>query len=436
MLHLWIVLQLAGASEVFAEVPTDPRLDRLQAWVTAVERHEPGSIDGPAAVLRWWGRTALADVHDDMFALSTLTADPCARVQLYEPPTPTQSRRPKPGYTPNQMAGLRLIADGLKWRHAITDLLKRGALLHTDVALRAPAAGGDITSTLDSALQRTTLYLDDGRQQGLDQSVGHLEMARRLLDLVRPNPERDDKPYPERDETVRQWYRGTTAVLIERGNLDLDHFTRALQLFPEDSEILFIAGALREILAAPRIQDGLRTARLPSGLSYAVDSDRSELRRAEALFRRSLSADPTMAETHLRLGRVLGLLGRPAEAAKELRLAVPGDREPMLRYYRELFLGRELDALGDHAQARASYERAAVLYPLAQSPHIGLSEVAMRTGDRVSAQAAMQIVWRPSASTQEPDDPLRQYHYIAGRHGNALLTALNGTFRMDGSSAH
>src|SRR5688572_13764376 len=95
MLHLWIVLQLAGASEVFADVPTDPRLDRLQAWVTAVERHEPGSIDGPAAVLRWWGRTALADVHDDMFALSTLIADPGARVQLYEPPTPTQARRPK-----------------------------------------------------------------------------------------------------------------------------------------------------------------------------------------------------------------------------------------------------------------------------------------------------------------------------------------------------
>src|SRR5688572_5925770 len=265
MLHLWIVLQLAGASEVFADVPTDPRLDRLQAWVTAVERHQPGSIDGPAAVLRWWGRTALADVHDDMFALSTLTADPGARVQLYEPPTPTQSRRPKPGYTPNQMAGLRLIADGLKRRHAITDLLKRGALLHTDVALRAPAVAGAIASTFDSALQRTTLYLDDGRQQGREQSVGHLEMARRLLDLVRPKPEGDDNPYAERDAMVRQWYRATTAILIDRAHLDLHHFNRALQLFPEDAEILFLVGALRETLAAPRIQDGLRTARLPTG---------------------------------------------------------------------------------------------------------------------------------------------------------------------------
>jgi|SRR5687767_3404447 len=79
MLHLWIVLQLTGVSEVFAGVPADPRFERLQAWMTAVERHPPGSIDGPAAVLRWWDRTALADIHDDMFALSTLIADRGAR---------------------------------------------------------------------------------------------------------------------------------------------------------------------------------------------------------------------------------------------------------------------------------------------------------------------------------------------------------------------
>jgi tetratricopeptide (TPR) repeat protein len=429
MLHLWVVLQFAGASGLFAGIPTDPRLDRLQAWMTAVEGHVPGSIDGPAAVLRGWNRTALADIHDDMFALSTLIAEPGARIQLYEPPTPTQSRRPKPGYTPNQMAGLRLVANGIRRRHAITDLLKRGALLHTDVALRAPAAGGAITSPLDSALQRTTLYLDDGRQQGLDQSVGHLEMAQRLLDLVRPNPEHDDQPYPERDAMVRQWYRATTAILIERGNLDLSHFNRALRLFPEDPEILFMVGALREMLAAPRIQDGLRTAQLPSGLSYAVDSDRDELRRAEALFRRSLTADPTVVETHLRLGRVLGLLGRPADAAKELKIAASGAREPLLRYYSELFLGRELDALGERGQARASYERAAALYPLAQSPHIGLSELAMRAGESTVARAAIQRVWQ----LREPDDPLWVYHYIAGRHGKGWLTAINAMFAVAGA---
>src|SRR5688572_32188743 len=109
MLPLWVVLQLACASGVFADVPTDPRLDRLQAWISAVERHEPGSIDGPAAMLRGWDRTSVADIHDDMFALSILIADPGAHGQLYEPPTPTQSRRPKPGYTPSQVAGHPLV---------------------------------------------------------------------------------------------------------------------------------------------------------------------------------------------------------------------------------------------------------------------------------------------------------------------------------------
>jgi hypothetical protein len=91
--------------------------------------------------------------------------------------------------------------------------------------------------------------------------------------------------------------------LIERANLDLNHFNPALRLFPEDAEILFMGGARRKVLAAPRIQDGLRTTRLPSGLSYAIDSDRNELRHAEALFRRALTVDPTSVETHLRLGR-------------------------------------------------------------------------------------------------------------------------------------
>ena len=313
-----------------------------------------------------------------MFAVAALVANSRARIGFYEPAKPPQRPRLKQGYTPNQLAGVRRLAERIKERsallsstppslsaagsrpapvnakfHAITDLLKRGALLHTDVALHVPAVTMPVVSTFQSAHQRTTLHLDDGRQQGLDHSVAHLEVARRLLDLVRPNPERDYRPYPERDAMVRQWYRATSAILIQTAHLDFDHFNDVMKLFPEDGEVLFLAGALHETLAGPLVQDGFRTARLPTGLSYPVESERDELRLAETLFRRSLDVDPARAETHVRLGRVLGLLDRHADAVKELRAAA--DAEPLVEYYRALFLGRELDATGALEQARASY---------------------------------------------------------------------------------
>jgi tetratricopeptide (TPR) repeat protein len=430
MLALWLVMwQLAAAPTPQPVVSNDVRIVRLQAWLAAVEQHEPGTADGPALVLRWWNRADLTNVYEDMYAIGVLIQNPGAVVQFSEPASsPTQPARPRRGYTANQFAAVRQIARHIKARGVSTDLLKRGALLHTDIALRLPAVPVPLAGALSATLQRTTLYLDDGRQQGLDQSVGHLELARRLLDLVRPNPERDDRPFPERDPMVRQWYRATTAVLIAKTNLDLNHFSRAVDLFRDDAEILFMAGALRDTLAGPRIQDGLRTARLPTGMSYNVGSDRDELRRAESFYRRSLAADDSNGETHLRLGRVLGLLGRPADAVTELRVGLASVRERLLRYYGELFLGRELDALGNRDQARGAYERASALYPLAQSPYIGLSELAMRAGDRRRAQSAMETVWRLSPEASGGGDPLWDYHLAAGRDGERLLSDVNAMF--------
>jgi tetratricopeptide (TPR) repeat protein len=318
------------------------------------------------------------------------------------------------------------VVTGLR---AITNLLKRGALLHTDVALRVTAETPSV-KYVPRTDQRTILYLDDGRQQGLDQSVSHLEIARRLLDLVRPNPDLETRAYPERDAMVRQWYRATTAILIHTEQLDFDHSRDAMKLFPDDAEVLFVAGALHEMLAGPLVQDGFRTARLPAGVSNPVEGERDELRLAEGLFRRSLQADPTRAETHLRLGRVLGLLGRHEDAVKELRAAA--GPEPLVEYYRALFLGRELDATGAPEQARTSYTRAAELVPRAQSPHIALSEAAMRTGDRATAQSAMQAVWQLSAASPEGEDPLWNYHLAAGRSGQGFLDAINVMFPTNG----
>ena len=55
------------------------------------------------------------------------------------------------------------------------------------------------------------------------------------------------------------------------------------------------------------------------------------------------------------------------------------------RYYRSLFTGDAAEALGHVDEARAAYERAAVLYPKAHSPRFALSQMAARDGNTIAA---------------------------------------------------
>jgi tetratricopeptide (TPR) repeat protein len=427
MVRVWLLVAAFAAQ--LPAVPPDARIHRLQQWITLVEQHHPGTVDLPATVVRWWDRSALSGVRDDLQAIRSFICGPCPDIEGFQVEAGAgQPRSPVRGYSRNQLLQLRFIADDIGRRHAMNDLLKRGALLHTDIAFRAPASAGPIDLVDRSPLQRNVLYLDDGRPLGLNQSVGHLELAARLLDIVTPNPDRDEKPNPQRDATVRAWYRATTAILAKRSSLDLTFYGRALRLFPDDAEVLLMAGALHETLAAPRIQDAVRTARLPTGMSYAVGSERDELREAERFFRRSLLADPARVETRVRLGRVLGLSGRPADAARELRAAAASAREPIMQYFASLFLGREADALGDLQEARAAYERAMTLYPGAQSPRVAFSELLARRGQHAAALATLDAVWRLPPNRDDREDPMWAYYELAGREGEALMAGVNAVF--------
>jgi tetratricopeptide (TPR) repeat protein len=137
-----------------------------------------------------------------------------------------------------------------------------------------------------------------------------------------------------------------------------------------------------------------------------------------------------MGEAHLRLGRVLGLLGRHAEALAELRQAEPLLTGDELQYYAALFAGAEEEALDRLDAARERYQRASSLFPLAQSPFLALSELAHRRGDRAGAAAAMQKVFElPAALDGERDDPWWRYHIVQARNAEELLDAVVAPFR-------
>jgi tetratricopeptide (TPR) repeat protein len=223
---------------------------------------------------------------------------------------------------------------------------------------------------------------------------------------------------------VQSWYRVTTAYQQRIQHYELGHLERALELFPDDAEFHFFNGCLHETFASRRIQSVFHGASLPKGVTFEIGTERPELRLAEASFRKALQIAPDIPEARIRLGHVLGTLGQHSDAAEELRRAISATDDQRLLYYGHLLLGGELDALGNRDRARDAYERAAALYPRAQSPKLALSQMANRVGDRRSALDAIRPVLGPPADEFDRVDPWWTYHIDQGRSAEELLTKL------------
>ena len=417
-----------GAAGFDARVPAG-RVDRLEAWLESIEAHEPGTADAHALMVRLWSPPLLAELAADVATLVRLVGDPGYPVLwLVDPSRPGRPRRAP--YTTGDETRLRSLAreaagrcatavlgdtlrrpTELERRCARNRLLKRGALLHTDAAVRFR---GELSPTQGrSGALRLRVRFSDGQQLAREDAPGHWELAQALLDNVAPTP--------REDEAVRLWYLATCAYgqYHERHTRQED---RAVELFPEDAQVLFLAGSVHENFASPRMQLLASSMRLPWGTAHGIESERSELRKAEALFRRALQADPALVEARIRLGRVLHLLGRHEQALRLLQqaaaarssAAAEGDEEELLLYFAEMFQGAAAEAVGRQDLARASYRRAAEVFPGAPAPHLAQSQLALRNGDRGAALDAARRAMRPRAG-QDRDDPWWRYHVLQGR---------------------
>jgi len=226
---------------------------------------------------------------------------------------------------------------------------------------------------LGLAIERVLVRPLYGRSIDIGNVAVHWELARMLLDFVKP-PE-SARPAPTRDAMVRQWYRATVAWMEQHEDHEIDHVDRAHELFPDDPDVLFLTACMHETFASPHMQSAVRSAVVPSGFSFGLGSDRAELRKAEGLFRRAIAARPQFAEARLRLGRVLTLLGQATPAAAELRKAIDSTNDPLLLYYGHLFLGAAQEALSRFDEARAAYERALALRPTHVDAHVNLGRL-------------------------------------------------------------
>jgi hypothetical protein len=395
---------------------------RLEQWLDAVERHVPGEVDGPLAGAAGWAESDLRQLWVDVQVLLQVAATP-SRTRFTILPMVSETRpapggRSGPSLRAEDRAALETLAVRLRGR-GVNRTVKRAALLHTDVVTLGEGIAAP-TGTLDAGAPFRML-IGDGTTIGVQGVSIHWELGRLVLSHVTPDPKRDD--------FVRDWYRATVAMRQSVEFFDVPHLSQALRLFPDDPELLLLAGVEREAMATPLFQAFARSFSSTS-MRTGIGRAERELSAALRFYRRALDANADLREARLRLGRVLALMGRHADAVRELRLAGDGSTDPLLEYYAAFFLGAALEGAGDVAAARDALQRAADLAPASRAPHLALARIARERGDREETTVSLDRALARVAN-DDPLDPMCAAD--ARRRGRARGPAAPGDRRRHGA---
>jgi hypothetical protein len=416
-----------------------PRISRLERWLSAIASHKPGAVDEGLRLVSTWSQEELRLIWVDVSTIVSLIREPDVMLFFVTEPSraggaPRQvsplatSRSTQVLYTVGELRRLRAIASKVSPEAKPgpeNDILKRGAMLHLDIEILTSLETRARANPDRPGPGGSTVFMDDGQQLGLAGLVSHWNMGRRLLDRVRPvgSTRLKTVPDPGADETVRLWYLVGCAYMLRTRLIEPSQFSRALELFPADPDVLFLAASAHESFAGVRTQAAMRSLKAPRDVTFDVQDEGAELRRAEQLYRRALERNPKLVEARIRLGRVLALRGRHGEAIEQLRQGQSAT-EAVLQYYAHLFLGGEFEALGNGVEARQSYERAAALQPTAQSPLFGLSRLADQAGDRAVARETIARVLKLPPNDYERADPWWVYEIVQARAVDGLLANL------------
>jgi tetratricopeptide (TPR) repeat protein len=404
----WTALAQAARSD-------SARAERLQAWRTAVEEHRPGHRDRPLVDIATWSEDDLTAVVSDVSQLSRFLARAHMRLrQSGQVSTFNYGRQSLSMAEAQQLLGL---TDEEARQGDVSRLVLRAALLHTDIATLIEDRHDRVPPRTAASSRRTAVMVLDGQEHGAMVRGPHWELGRHLLELLP-----DD---PAVVELTRRWYFATSAFMQSRSLMsDMHpHIARALQRFPADPHLLFYAGSMHETFASPGIQAALPDIRLPPGEKLAVGSAPAHLQQARQAFERAVAADPHLLEARLRLGRILSVIGRYEEAAEQLRHVLRDPPSRVLEYYAALFLGEAQAALGRTDAAWQSFERAAALYPSAQSPRLAISRLARLAGGQSDAVTALLQVLATNADDPARFDPWWKYFSAREDEADDLIAA-------------
>jgi tetratricopeptide (TPR) repeat protein len=389
-------------------------LERFQDWSRQVWAHTPGQRDAAARTIAGWP-------PQDLQAQRVYLA---AMVALLNRHDAAGSQR----YRTSSLSGVMKAADvpalvGLTsdtfTEPALTNFLKRAAMLHTDIALFGAASDSAPIPRRPAPGPTPPRVVVDGKDGGYDARPVHWEIGRAALDGV--------QPAPGEDPVVAAWYRATAAHMEGSRQLGYvePHLARARKIFPDDPWLQYYSGVMHEALASPSVQTAVESMlRAAPSFHPHVESVTKELRQAEAFFRRALELDPELAVARLHLGRVVGVLGDHPAAADELQRALPHLTENWERYYAWLFLGEEEAARAQPEEARTAFGHARDLFPRAQSPYLALSQLAWQRADRDGALDAFRALAALTSQLEARDDPWGTYFWSTERTMTRLTDEL------------
>jgi VWFA-related protein len=403
---------------------------KAKQWREAVEQHIPGKPDAAAVEVGSW---PVEDLNIILYLAGNIREG---------------KLNPQISYRIIHLFnGSRYIKKNILPFLDLTDdsqqLLKRAALLHTDIAMLQLDTGyapeaivvyQDGFQIVDSSallvkkprassvfpwervfkiIKDAAISIQDGRGTVVCKGW-HWRFARYLLDGI--------SPHPSEDEMVRKWYVASTAFMLSNGLFAYveKNIVPALQFFSSDPVLLFYSGVLHENYAGSTFQNALS----PEGEVYPFESEKSELKKAREYFQKALKADSEFSEARLHLGRVKGLLGDHEEAVEELRKAADSITDTQLRYYCSLYLGNELAGLNRGKEAREQFETATKLYPTAQSPLLSLSRLALSSGDYENAFFFGKLIFNLPAEEDTSGDPWWSYDVSPVLDASSLISEM------------
>ncbi|MBN2321690.1 MAG: tetratricopeptide repeat protein, partial [Acidobacteria bacterium] len=420
---------------------------KVKEWRSAVEQHVPGKPDAAAVEVGSW---PVDDLNVILYLVGNIKR---GKLQPYISENVIRLFKGRRYISKNIIPFLYLTDDP-------NQLLKRAAVLHTDIAMFRLDTGYAPEETLtyyergsfgtfddlisaefgsgivvypdgrttrnwayrpgrSYKIDRRSISVQDGREtvQGdgaVQGKVWHWKFARHLLDKITPQP--------SKDEMVQKWYVAETAFLLSSRLFTRaeENLTLALELFPSNPRLLFYRGVLHEKHAAPSYQNAVP----PEGTTFTFGSEKSELKKAREHFQKALEGNLEFSEARLHLGRVMGLLGDHEEAVKELRKAASSLTDTQLRYFCCIYLGNELAALNRITEARRQFETAAGLYPNAQTPLLSLSQLSLKNGDHENALAFGKKVLTLPAEEDTSADPWWSYDVSPVFDAPALISEM------------
>jgi tetratricopeptide (TPR) repeat protein len=409
-----VTAAIAGALSIAAAAAPKLNADDdavLERWTRAVIAHAPGRVDESLSI-------AAALTYDDRQRLD----------EALHPFFDAMIRGRIDTSSADDVRAAKLGADAAR-KPGANAFLERAAMLHADAVIFAARLPSPRADPRDVNGDPPLVSSSDGEYDGTMRPSWHWQFARDLLDRITPRPATD--PF------VGRWYHAMIAYLFggTRYGEASPLLRRATEMLPNDARILFDRACLSETLGAPHIQAVLNDPRAvagtmpdtPRGITRvavaAGGGERQANGEAEALFRRALAADGSLVEVRMRVGRLLLLRGRDAEASTMLAQAVAGARDPAVAYLSHLLATRADERLGKLDEATAHADAALALFPGAQSALIAKSHVALQRADAAGALDPINRLAQRD-SRVPPRDPWSEYYLGAGRDSTALLSDL------------